>query len=177
MKSVKIELDDYMMSILGILAGLLLVIFPQQSVDVVTYAIGAISLVYGVMRLVSFFRNRSVSFLFVGDLILGIVLLGIGIFSFTNPGGIFAFLPIVLGIIVLIEGISKIQRAWMLKRNFYQRWQAAMLIGIAIAALGVVLIFNPFGALVVTVRILGVILIIDGITGLWVGHALRGSSF
>ncbi len=29
MKSVKIELDDYMMSILGILAGLLLVIFPQ----------------------------------------------------------------------------------------------------------------------------------------------------
>ena len=164
MKSVKIELDDYMMSILGILAGLLLVIFPQQSVDVV-------------MRMVSFFRNRSVSFLFVGDLILGIVLLGIGIFSFTNPGGIFAFLPIVLGIIVLIEGISKIQRAWMLKRNFYQRWQAALLIGIAIAALGVVLIFNPFGALVITVRILGIILIVDGITGLWVGHALRGSSF
>ena len=95
--------------------------------DVVTYAIGAISLVYGVMRMVSFFRNRSVSFLFVGDLILGIVLLGIGIFSFTNPGGIFAFLP--------------------------------------------------FGALVITVRILGIILIVDGITGLWVGHALRGSSF
>ena len=65
----------------------------------------------------------------------------------------------------------------MLKRNFYQRWQAALLIGIAIAALGVVLIFNPFGALVITVRILGIILIVDGITGLWVGHALRGSSF
>ena len=29
MKSVKFELDDYLMSILGILAGLLLVIFPQ----------------------------------------------------------------------------------------------------------------------------------------------------
>ncbi len=173
MKSVKIELDDYMMAILGILAGLLLVIFPQQSVDVVTYAIGAISLVYGVMKIVSFFRNRGVSFLFVGELILGIVLLGIGIFSFTNPGGIFAFLPILLGIIVLIEGISKIQRGIVLKRYNYSRWVAALLIGVCIAVLGMVLIFNPFGALVVTVRILGVILMVDGVTGIWFGWILN----
>ena len=42
-----------------------------------------------------------------------------------------------------------------------------MVTGILIAVLGAVLIFNPFGALVVTVRIMGVLLIADGITGAW----------
>lgn len=167
MKSIHIELDDYVMAGTGVIAGLLLLIFPQQSLNVITYTIGAVALIYGVFKLISYFRNRGHSPLFTWELILGIILLGIGIFSFTNPGGIFALLPIVLGILVLVEGISKIQRAMMLRRYQYQRWIGALLTGVVIAALGVVLIINPFGALVVTVRVMGVLLIIDGVTGVW----------
>ena len=99
MKSIHIELDEYVMAGIGIIAGLLLLVFPQQSLNVITYAIGAVALIYGILKIVSYFRNREYSPLFTWELILGIILVGIGIFSFTNPGGIFAILPIILGVL------------------------------------------------------------------------------
>ena len=104
MKTIHIEVNDFLAAIIGIAAGVLLVIFPQESLNVITYGIGIISLVYGVLRIISYFRNKSLSPFFAGELFLGIVLVAIGLFSFLNPGGIFAVLPIVLGILVLVEG-------------------------------------------------------------------------
>ena len=133
MKSIHIELDEYVMAGIGIIAGLLLLVFPQQSLNVITYAIGAVALIYGILKIVSYFRNREYSPMFTWELILGIILVGIGIFSFTNPGGIFAILPIILGVLVLIEGISKAQRAMMLQKYGYPKWQAALLAAVLIA--------------------------------------------
>ena len=167
MKQLQFGGSEYLAALGGIVAGAVLVFFPSQAIDVITYGIGILSLIYGLMKVISYLRNRELSAFFIGELVLGIFLLGIGLFCLMNPGGIFALLPIVLGILVLVEGISKVQRAWMLRRYAYPKWIGAMVTGILIAVLGAVLIFNPFGALVVTVRIMGVLLIADGITGAW----------
>ena len=106
MKTIQIELNDFLAAIIGIAAGLLLLVFPQEAINVITYGIGIVSLVYGVVRIVDYFKNRDISPFFAGELILGVVLVGIGLFSFLNPGGIFAILPIIFGILVLVEGIS-----------------------------------------------------------------------
>ena len=173
MKSIKVELDEYMMAVLGILAGGLLVVFPEQSINILTYAIGIMSLVYGVVKIVSYFRNREMSYLFVMEMILGIILVGIGIFSFVNPGGIFAVLPIILGILVIIEGVSKIQRAKWLREYGSPKWKIILLVGLLIGILGIVLVVNPFNALVLTVRIMGAVMLADGVAGLWVGFMLN----
>ena len=173
MKKFRVNFGEYLISIFGIIAGVLLAIFPQESVNIITYGIGAVSIIYGIMKVVSYLQNRVISFYYAGELVMGIILVGIGIFCFTNPGGIFAILPIILGILVLIEGVSKIQRALMLKNYQYPRWGTAMVLGAAITGLGLMLVINPFEALVVTVRILGIVLVGDGIAGLWVSLALR----
>ena len=170
MKTIHIEVNDFLAAVIGIAAGVLLVIFPQESLNVITYGIGIISLVYGVLRIISYFRNKSLSPFFAGELFLGIVLVAIGLFSFLNPGGIFAVLPIVLGILVLVEGISKLQRGLMLKNYGYQRWVAATVVAGCIIALGILLIFNPFNALVITMRVLGIVLAADGIAGRLLHH-------
>ncbi len=131
------------------------------------------ALVYGIVRIVDYFKNRDISPFFAGELILGVVLVGIGLFSFLNPGGLFAILPFIFGILVLVEGISKLQRALMLRRYGYPRWVAALVLAIAIMVLGVVLVLNPFGALVMTVRVLGAVILVDGLTGLWVSLILK----
>lgn len=51
---------------------MLLVIFPQESLNVITYGIGIISLVYGVLRIISYFRNKSLSPFFAGMLFYGL---------------------------------------------------------------------------------------------------------
>ena len=170
MKTIQIELNDFLAAIIGIAAGLLLLVFPQEAINVITYGIGIVSLVYGVVRIVDYFKNRDISPFFAGELILGVVLVGIGLFSFLNPGGIFAILPVIFGI---LEGISKLQRALMLRRYGYPRWVAALVLAIAIMVLGVVLVLNPFGALVMTVRVLGAVILVDGLTGLWVSLILK----
>ena len=169
MKTIQIELNDFLAANIGIAAGLLLLVFPQEAINVITYGIGIVSLVYGVVRIVDYFKNRDISPFFAGELILGVVL----VFSFLNPGGIFAILPIIFGILVLVEGISKLQRALMLRRYGYPRWVAALVLAIAIMVLGVVLVLNPFGALVMTVRVLGAVILVDGLTGLWVSLILK----
>ena len=173
MKKFRVNFGEYLISIFGIIAGVLLAIFPQESVNIITYGIGTVSIIYGIMKVVSYLQNRVISFYYAGELVMGIILVGIGIFGFTNPGGIFAILPIILGILVLIEGVSKIQRALMLKNYQYPRWGTAMVLGAAFTGLGLLLVINPFEALVVTVRILGIVLVGDGIAGLWVSLALR----
>ena len=50
---------------------------------------------------------------------------------------------------------------------------AALVLAIAIMVLGVVLVLNPFGALVMTVRVLGAVILVDGLTGLWVSLILK----
>ena len=173
MKTIQIELNDFLAAIIGIAAGLLLLVFPQEAINVITYGIGIVSLVYGVVRIVDYFKNRDISPFFAGELILGVVLGGIGLFSFLNPGGIFAILPIIFGILVLVEGISKLQRGLMLKNYGYQRWVAATVVAGCIIALGILLIFNPFNALVITMRVLGIVLAADGIAGLWVNFIIK----
>ena len=61
----------------------------------------------------------------------------------------------------------------MLRRYRYPRWVAALVLAIAIMVLGVVLVLNPFGALVMTVRVLGAVILVDGLTGLWVSLILK----
>ena len=53
------------------------------------------------------------------------------------------------------------------------RSSAALVLAIAIMVLGVVLVLNPFGALVMTVRVLGAVILVDGLTGLWVSLILK----
>ena len=173
MKLLRGTVNEYLLAIIGIIAGLMLAVFPEQSINVLTYAIGIMSLIYGAVKIVSYFRNKAVSYLFFIEMILGIVLVGIGIFSFINPGGILAVLPIIFGILIVIEGVSKIQRAKLLKECGSQKWKTALLVGVLIGLLGIILILNPFHALVLTVRVMGIVLLADGIAGIWVGIVLN----
>mgnify|MGYP000095055919 CR=1 FL=1 len=173
MKVIQISLNDLLAAIISIVAGLLLLIFPQQSIEVITYGVGIVSIIYGVIRVVDYFKHRDISPLFAGELILGVALLGVGLFSFLNPGGLFAFLPIFMGFLVIVEGIAKFQSALMLRQFAYPRWAVALILSLIIIALGVVLITNPFGALLVTVQMLGAVILVDGLIGLWIGLVFR----
>lgn len=82
-------------------------------------------------------------------------------------------LPIVLGILVLVEGILQAQRGLMLKNSRLSALGGSHGGAGCIIALGILLIFNPFNALVITMRVLGIVLAADGIAGLWVNFIIK----
>ena len=73
-----------------------------------------------------------------------------------------------------LNGVNAEHLAYDVEQKYgYPKWQAALLAAVLIALLGVLLILNPFGALVITVRVLGGVILVDGIMGIWVGLTMK----
>ena len=72
------------------------------------------------------------------------------------------FLPFLLGVVLMLDGISKIQRALDLRVLDAIGWGKLLTIGILLMIVGVALLFNPFGAVKMTMVFFGACLLIDG---------------
>ncbi len=99
--------------ILGIIAGIVAIVYPGETAVVLLYLIAAWALVTGIMELIAAFMVRGgVSW---GLAIGGIISVLLGILLFIRPGaGILSFLWI-LGIYGIVFGIGMIIHAFQLR--------------------------------------------------------------
>ncbi len=172
MKTIHIEVNDFLAAIIRIAAGVLLVIFPQESLNVITYGIGIISLVYGVLRIISYFRNKSLSVFCRGAVFRDCAGSHRTVF-FSQSGRYLCGAADCTGYPGAGGGHLQAAKRADAQNYGYQRWVAATVVSVCIIALGILLIFNPFNALVITMRVLGIVLAADGIAGLWVNFIIK----
>ena len=130
-----------------ILLGLFLVLKPDTSVRAICYGCGVIAAAYGLLHMLQCRKGKA-----KGELILGVIFIALGVFCLITPQTVVSFLPFLLGVVLMLDGISKIQRALDLR----------VLIGILLMIVGVALLFNPFGAVKMTMVFFGACLLIDG---------------
>ena len=97
-----------------------------------------------------------------GELILGVIFIALGVFCLITPQTVVSFLPFLLGVVLMLDGISKIQRALDLRVLDAIGWGKLLTIGILLMIVGVALLFNPFGAVKMTMVFFGACLLIDG---------------
>lgn len=160
-------------SILYILIGAVLMFSPEVTMTFITYAIGTLSLLYGVMHIYQYVQNREIEGFFRFDLFLGILMAAFGIFIYIQPVFVISILPIMTGIIMLINGISQFQRAMDLKKAEYERWNVILLTSILMLILAAILIFYPFDAVASIVMLIGACFIFNGISDLWSIHCVK----
>lgn len=155
-------------SFLCVLLGIVLVIWPDMSMQIVCIAIGAVLILCGVIRLVSFLFHRDGSVYTQSNLILGIILTVVGIWIVATPGKVLAIIPIIVGIVIIMHGVNNIQQAITLHRGNYDKWWIALIMGILTVCFGALLIWKPFTALDTVVMLIGIFLIYDGVSDLWI---------
>ena len=159
-------------SIISILLGILLLLFPEMSGTVFWRLLAFGVLLSAVVTFLYYLRNRT----FVpsnGSLYLGITLTAIGLFFWLQPIFILSFLPFVLGLILFIHGIGKLPLAIQsIKLSDYPKI-SILLSTIIPLILGTILIFNPFSAAKGVIMFFGLSLIIDGICTLNYTDRLR----
>lgn len=143
-----------------IVAGLWLVLFPTFPLKIICMVLGLFILVQGIMKIVDAVKAPAGT---GSSLFMGIVFSVVGGVLVLSPNFIISIFPTVVGIYILIEGINEIRMALQLRQALSSRWLPALLVGAAIAIVGVIIIFNPFGALSVTLRVAGIALIISGV--------------
>lgn len=152
-------------ALFSIVMGVILVAWPETTLDIICKAIAIILIVMGAAELVSYFWNK-ITYSLSG--ILGLVVLLIGIWIFVKPQSVLSLIPIVIGVILAVHGIQDLKVAFDTKRNGYARWWSMLLMAVISLVLGIVCIVNAFGVVALTMQIIGIALVYDGISDIWI---------
>lgn len=139
--------------------GFFMIISPQTISNFVCYLLGGIILLFAANQIFSFVQDKYSKF----KLVLGVLALLLGSYIILNPESFISFIPFVAGVVILIDSITKIIQSLDLKKSGYERWSHITITSILMFLFGLFLFFNPFDAIEMVIRILGVFLIIDGI--------------
>ena len=151
-----------LLSIAYIVIGMMLLIMPQTSLLWICYAFGAVVLITGIVCLIQYARIRGTGFTAPFMLVGGVITAGLGIFTLAKPQVVASFLPIVFGIFIVVDGLSRIGSAIDLAKRKGQKWWVLLLLSIVSVALGILLVLHPFGAAVSLVMVCGILLIVEG---------------
>lgn len=115
-----------------------------------------------------YFKFRNKNSLAVLNIIVALITGVIGIWIIANPASVMYIIPIILGLLIMIEGILDIKLAVELKNIYYQYWWIAMILGGINFGLSVLIICNPFKTTASFSLINGVSFIYNGIAILWI---------
>ncbi len=149
-----------------IVVGLLFVIFPKSSGTIICYILGVILCLWGIVRAVTYFRlDSSVAFGSFG-LVQGAALILLGIVCFARPALVASFLTAAFGLILVIDGVLKMQYAIDLLRMKAPYWWIVLTSSLIMVALGIIALLNPFGTSLALMIFVGISLIVDGLADL-----------
>ena len=155
------------LSILYLLLGIVLLVWPTLVMDIISYAFGAILLLYGLFAIVGFYRSedrRGGAFL---GLFLGIVAAAVGAIMVLYPPLIQSIIPVILGLYIAIDGLLSVKRTLELHRMDYARWNVNLILSLVSAGLGIFVVFHPLLTQASLFRVIGVVLIYAGGSDLW----------
>ncbi len=155
------------LSIIFIVLGIFLAIFPTTSIHLICTILGILALIAGAFRMFHYFKDRTLPHLLESELALGIIEFVGGLVLIINPTGVITLLPVVIGGYIVVESVFSIQTAIdaLSARYKYSGW--LLVLAIAPLVLGLVLIFFSGNITSFIVRLLGIALIIWGICQLW----------
>lgn len=169
----RIKADMVVSAILCVVLGVVLLVWSEETIGIICRTLAVILMVLGVVQLVSFFLNRVDSAFHVA---FGLIELLVGLWIFLKPESIVSLIPIVIGVILLIHGASDLKTAFETKRNGYSKWWSIMLMAAVSIICGVTCIFFAFQVVNWVMKFIGVALIYDGVSDLWIVSRAVGAA-
>lgn len=155
-------------ALICVILGLVLLIWPGTTTQIVCMMLGIVLLIYGVVQIIVYLLSRERNIVSQGMMLLGIVVAVIGIWILLKPEMIIMAVPVIVGVLIVIHGLHNVVQSIALKKDGYERWWVAFLMGILTVVLGAVLIYNPFRVMDTVVRLIGIFLIYDGLSDVWI---------
>lgn len=150
-------------ALLYMVMGGLLLAFPAATSTVFVWALAGGAACYGVSHLLRYLQTRKKGTASPADLFLTVLPVAFAVFALVWPQTLLSFLPLVLGSLLLLDGVGKLPLAIMAMRAHTPDANALLLSSLIPLVLGAVIVVNPFQTVQLVVRIFGVGLIADGV--------------
>ena len=149
-------------------AGTLFIAKPDLSAVVISRALGAAMIVFGLIKLVGYFSKDLFRLAFQYDLGFGLLLIALGILVLAKPAGVLDFIFVALGIAILADGLFKVQIAVDSKRFGISTWWLTLVLAMVTGVVGLALVFRPWDSARLLTTLLGAALLAEGILNLCV---------
>ncbi len=149
-------------------AGVLFIAKPELSAMVISRALGAAMIVFGLIKLVGYFSKDLFRLAFQYDLGFGLLLIALGILVLAKPAGVLDFIFVALGIAILADGLFKVQIAVDSKRFGISTWWLTLVLAMVTGVVGLALVFRPWDSARLLTTLLGAALLAEGILNLCV---------
>ena len=149
------------LTIVFLLVGVILIVKPDISFNIISYLIGASLIVSGIYLFIIDSKTKNI---FINVFLYAILLTLIGILIILNPVTLKVILPIFLGLWFLISGIFKIRLDIYMKDEPY--FILSLITNIITVICGVILLINPVESVSAITISLGIIIVVSSISSL-----------
>ena len=148
----------------AVVIGLCLLIWPELLVSILCYLLGTGLLILGLVKTVTYFVKHSKGEEgFRYDLAVGLFLAVCGVLFIGQPGTIINVIQTIFGLVILADSAVKLQAAVDAKHLSASNWWVLLILAAVTAAVGILLVWDPFGSATSMMVLLGVALLVDGL--------------
>ena len=146
-----------------IVFGIVLLIWPGSTLDIVCKIVGAAILIAGIVGVAEGLAGKRKDSAAVANFAGNVAAVVIGILLIVFSGAIVSVLPFILGLLMVIYSAVEIFLSLKAEGGIQT---GRLIISVIELILGIVIMANPFSTIALLVRILGIGIIITGITQL-----------
>lgn len=147
-----------------ILLGIVALVIPETMEKTLAYLIGVVLILAGAVSMICYLLRDPHENYYHNDFVYGLISIALGCIALYKVEIVIGLVPFLLGLLVLVSGCTKLQDVIDMKRLNYGNWVVMLAVAVVNVGLGVLLITNPFKAANLLFRLLGVSLILSGLT-------------
>lgn len=158
---------DFIYTALALIAvGVMFVVLPEKSTKLICYITAGLLCVWGIIKLMMYIRSDVNEAFGSFGLVTSVSLIIGGIAIFVKPEFFAGVIATIFGCIMIVDGVLKVQYAIDLSRIGAKFWWLILSMAAVFITAGLIVVFNPFSAVVTFMVFAGIALIIDGISDL-----------
>ena len=157
----KITNISIFISMLFIFIGILLILFPETSLNVLGYSLAIALMIIGGYLIGLDMRLKE--YILVDLFPAGVLFVILGIIMIIHPNILAIIIPIVLGIYFILTSSFSLKLSSTLRSVDSSKWILTFLISVLAIICGIILIANPFQTSITITIFIGIIMIIYAI--------------
>ncbi|SDE54184.1 HdeD family acid-resistance protein [Eubacterium pyruvativorans] len=152
-------------------AGLILLIWPKVTMQLVCQIIGISLLADGIATaVIALVKKEGYTKPF---LVAGAIIALVGAWIFLRPDALIELLPKLVGLVVLLDGVANLYECVTAIRQKTGKMLVPILMAVLTIGLGCFLIFQAMGVAKTVIRLIGFIILYNGVSDLYIASRIR----
>ena len=161
----KFSRNNVLLSILMVILGLLLILWPGKTLEVAAKLLGIALLVGAAISCFSWYRDRNLPNRSYTTLAIGMLCLVAGLVVLIAPRGVITLLPKLIGVAIAVNGVMNLAQAMDMRKQGGS-WLGSLIMAALTIVAGLFRVFHSFGAMKAAVMVIGGVIVYNGISNL-----------